>query len=657
MVSSKVDLHKIQQFFNNRYVAWTICIIITAIVFFFNINSIPGLEGDGVKYLNVAENIFKGNGITFGWNALYPWVGSPPLFPYLISLLMHLGFSSLDSANIILSLFFSGSLILIFLIACYKSSRFVGYVSLAICTVSLLMWVIASTVLVDILLMFFILGAIFYLIRYSDHQSLTDLIICSLLLSLAILTKNTAYLFLLATIFIVFFNNSGELKKKLIHISLVALISISPTLIFTLVRFNFIPVNFLFSSGYEFVGLTQGQILHSFISVPFEEWGIKHPLIIGCLILLSITVIVIHYKNKTSFLSLLIPESKTKVLLSFVIIYYFGLMFILLRSGIPLFGRYSIVIFPLVIIYITTIIYQAYQLASQKFSIILILLSLAILIVFILGSLNSTVPYYQWTKNGFMITHPEVREYVPEWVDLASNTDYTIFSNDPWIVQYYSNREVSQLPVLLDKQFNFPTAPMNSINDTFQSFDDRTYIIIFKKIFHNDYGVPYESYVYYNALNGNTSTILRDYPDVTIFRGGNIIDWQNLRLIQGGKITIDVINGERYTNAPLNIDTSENGIVVVEGWAIDDQAFNGSNGDVFLVLSSDDDDLIIRTNKYERSDVASYFENPDYLLSGWSGSILSSRLTDRCYSLSVRVLRENKGEYYEFAGKTPICFT
>jgi len=662
MISFKIDLQIIHHFLSNRYVAWTICILIAALVFFLNINSIPALEGDGVKYLNVADNIFKGNGITFGWNTLYPWVGSPPLFPYLISLLMHTGLSSLDSANVILSFFFSGSLILIFLIACYKSSKFVGYVSLVICAVSFLMWNIAHTVLVDMLLTFFILGAIFYLIRYTDTQTLSDLIVCSIFVSLAILTKNTAYLFLLATLFIVFIT-FGPLKKKLTLMSLIVLISIIPTLIFTTVIFNFIPVNFLFSPGYERAGLTPGQIIYSFISVPLEDWGIfiiiNNPLTMGCILLISLILIVTYIKNKASLRSFLIPENKTKVLLSCIIIYYFGLMIILLRSGIPLFGRYSAVIFTLVIIYVTTIVYQVYKFKSQKTSIVLIVLSLILLVFFIQGSLSLTGSYYQWTKDGYMITHPEVRGHVSEWIDIASNTDYIIFSNDPWIVQYYSNREVSNLPYL-SAENGFPVAPINIINNTFLSFDDRTYIITFKEIYHLDYGAPYESFVYFNALNGNITKNIRDYPDLAIFRGNNLQktppDWQTLKLVHGGKITIDVINDKRYMDAPLTVDTTANRIVKLEGWAIDNQAINGTTGDVFLSLRSENDEIIIPTKRIERVDVAKYFENQKYLLSGWSGSVVSSDLKDHCYSPYVRLLRENKDEYYEFAGKTPICF-
>jgi 4-amino-4-deoxy-L-arabinose transferase-like glycosyltransferase len=492
-------------------------------VFFLNIRSTPILEGDGVKYLNVAENIYQGKGIFFGWQNLQPWVGSPPLFSGLIAVVMHFGLSSLDSANIILAFLFSGCLFFVFLITGYNSSKVLGCAALITVVASSMMWHIARTVLVDLLLIFCLLIAIFSLIKYTEKRSIWDLVFCSIFLSLAILTKNSAYLFVVSAILIVFMLNEC-FKTKFILALIISTISLIPAVIVNIYTSNFVAtaVDAALHPVYEKNAFSQFQIALSFVSGPIQYWNLNFLLnnfiTICCIIVLFVIVILLKYKYQVPFSSLLIPDNKAKILLTFIIVYFFGLLLILVRAGIPLLERYSSPIFPLIIIYILTVTYKIFILKIKKISTIFVILFSVVLIVFIGVNLNVAIPYAQSNTHGAMITNPEVKSHVNEWSDIACNKDLIIVSNDPWIVQYYCHREVSYLPSLTTSNGLIPNT-----DDIYQNFlyyqDTRTYIIVFKKIYHNNYGAPYDMYVYYNRINGNITTLIQDYPDVSIYRG------------------------------------------------------------------------------------------------------------------------------------------
>ena len=628
----KID-QKIQSFFSNRYVAWSICIVIVGTVFFFNAISIPELGGDGVKYLSVAENIYEGKGITFGWDDPQPWVGSPPLFSVLISLFMHLGLSSLDSSNIISSLFFSGCLVLVFLIACHNSNRLVGYLSLAICATSQMMWHITHTVSVDILLIFFLLAAIFYLIKYTQNQNYLDLLICSFFIALSILTKNTAYLFLLSVILVIVISNE-RLITKIFSTSIIIIISTIPALIVNTYLSKFIPVAEFLSPTYERVLITQTQIILSFISTPIQFWGINiftNAFAVSVFLLFLITIIIVIYKNNISFSSLLIPDEKTKIILIFIIIYYFGLLVILVRSGIPFLERYSAPVFLLIIIYIVTVIYQLCNLKLKIISTILILSFMAVFIIFIHISLISTINYYQTTSQGYIISHPVVRADIPLWADIGCNKDFRIFTNDPYIVGYYCHRNVDYLPRFSNSD-GVNAWPMYTITSIFSSFNERTYIIVFKKIYHLDFGAPYESYIYYNSLHGNITKVVRDHPDLAIFRP--VKDESGLHIFSIPEETNNIkffIESQNITNFEWNKRLS------IYGWAFLEDRDN-ADGEKYVSLESENDTYIFDTfQQAQRTDVTEAYKNLNLNLdnSGFHANIPLYSLQKGIYRIGI----------------------
>jgi hypothetical protein len=66
--------------------------------------------------------------------------------------------------------------------------------------------------------------------------------------------------------------------------------------------------------------------------------------------------------------------------------------------------------------------------------------------------------------------------------------------------------------------------------------------------------------------------------------------------------------------------------------------------DVFVTIDGKVD--VLATGRRDRPDIAALFKVPDYRSSGFSGSILVDGLAKGKHTLSLKVLRDNKKEYF-----------
>ena len=158
------------------------------------------------------------------------------------------------------------------------------------------------------------------------------------------------------------------------------------------------------------------------------------------------------------------------------------------------------------------------------------------------------------------------------------------------------------------------------------------------------------------------------YPDAAIVRERTKVlskmgllkglGWQKIRPVkEGGLMAIDYVNDQLYGSLQdkVAIDLTQDKSLVLRGWAVDDK--EKSSGDrVYLVFSSKDEEMIIPTRRCDRPDVAKYFGVEKYKHSGWSLIAKIKGFKPKCYNISLRILCNNRKEYYELDGDKPICF-
>ena len=91
-----------------------------------------------------------------------------------------------------------------------------------------------------------------------------------------------------------------------------------------------------------------------------------------------------------------------------------------------------------------------------------------------------------------------------------------------------------------------------------------------------------------------------------------------------------------------------------QGWAVDDEAKNPGR-EVFLVLKSDTDRVVLKPHRTQRLDVAKHFGVPGYAESGYVATLRTDDIPDGCYHVYIRVLASNSDGYYDLPTKS-VCF-
>lgn len=150
----------------------------------------------------------------------------------------------------------------------------------------------------------------------------------------------------------------------------------------------------------------------------------------------------------------------------------------------------------------------------------------------------------------------------------------------------------------------------------------------------------------------NRAEVLQKYS-LNVFYS-SVQNWNLYKRVSGGKMIIDTIDERSYSEeAVINVD--ENKSISLSGWAVDDNAKDGAVK-VYILFSGGEDDIIIPTKKVYRQDVGNYFGIDSYEQSGWLATIVPRGFKDKCYNISVRIMKTGDNEYYELTDNRYICF-
>jgi len=137
-----------------------------------------------------------------------------------------------------------------------------------------------------------------------------------------------------------------------------------------------------------------------------------------------------------------------------------------------------------------------------------------------------------------------------------------------------------------------------------------------------------------------------------------IPDWNSLKLIQGGSMTIDFVGNKLFSQEgdAINVSEMKRRFIGINGWAVDGIAQDGTVK-TFLVFYDGDKEIVLPTHKMLRPDVSKFFGVDSYQYGGWSTAIDMEEFERECYRLSLRIESSNGQNYFEEDGGKSICFS
>lgn len=364
---------------------YIILLIISLIIFIIGLQITPGLSLDSTRYIAVAEKI-----ITDG--ALYPIVLHnipiashatsicPPLFEYLISVFLLLGFEKLTAGGMVSLLFLAFLPFPIYYLAKEVGNRGIGYLSV-LCLISMAStWYVGTYVWTETTFTFLSLSALLFCVKYLTTDHTENLLLCSFFCMLSCLTKWIGIFIGISILSVLLYRYYKENRPSGVMLLLYSIISFLPVSVLLLRNAIFkgsvyptsVPkVNFL-----EIFIVPIGSILMDFL-YPFYVYfyrlilriqynkilirsinlNFADSLSILASIILFILLINVIVKFKANYRpvkdKILLCESKIIILpvMLYLVLYLLGLMFLKCVSPFdPLGTRFLFPVYPVIII-------------------------------------------------------------------------------------------------------------------------------------------------------------------------------------------------------------------------------------------------------------------------------------------------------------------
>jgi len=226
----------------------TLILAISGIILGFFITSEygPGITPDSVAYIAGAKNIINGNGITILYNdkeakePLKLWASSddvieplifhwPPFYPLVLALIGIFSSSLINGARLLNILLFGINIILVFIvIKYYTKSIWLSIFSTLIMLTSKVMLFVHTNAIPEPLFLFFSFTGLFLLAYYLEKKKLLFLVLSSLSVSLAFLSRYIGASLVMTGVIGMLIFDYEKIKKKLIDCSVFIVISCTP---------------------------------------------------------------------------------------------------------------------------------------------------------------------------------------------------------------------------------------------------------------------------------------------------------------------------------------------------------------------------------------------------------------------------------------------
>jgi len=186
-----------------------------------------GVSPDSTVYLNAADNLLAGKGLTVSLQESAPLTHYPPLYPLLLSALSVFGLSPLAAARILHSLVFGLNILCCGIIGYHANDQAFRptFILIGLIIFSEIMLCIHTMVWTDALFICLTLGTFILLARFIEKQQMLFLVLSALLAAGAFLTRYPGITVIATAILVLLSLDKTSLKKKIINCLILGLIS------------------------------------------------------------------------------------------------------------------------------------------------------------------------------------------------------------------------------------------------------------------------------------------------------------------------------------------------------------------------------------------------------------------------------------------------
>ncbi len=455
----------------------------------------PGISPDSTGYISAAENVFSGKGFYIGYGeGSSPYTTWPPLYPLLIALLMHLGFSA-ELAACLIPIFSFGLLMFpLFFLGREIEGDLTGYLACIICLVSFTLWRVTSFAWTEMPYIFLSALALLCLIRYwkSDSQSAGVVILCGIFTALGILTRYIGVTVLLVGTLTIFLRSRDQIKNSIYHTVLYGTISLLPVGIWV-IRNMLLGVP---ASGGERWGSAASfveNIIYTASAIGYDFLPFVRDYTMGVVIGIGIAIFfivgMIWYRELITFT---FPRyfKNNAIILSYILVY---LSVLIMMSTLWHFDtinpRLTSPAYPFIILagisFALTIRHRFKDPSCKKRLYAIILL---VTVVYIFGQVSADIRFSQYAKEGQGYNAPlwtensgikYIEEYVPADVPIYNNEWYacryllggrTTLSlpssgNSGALADFIARCESQQLYVIYFKNSYRPTISIDDLDE------------------------------------------------------------------------------------------------------------------------------------------------------------------------------------------------
>jgi len=422
-----------------------------------------GTTGDSVHYLMGAQNVLDGNGFSrfSGGGEIRPITMFPPFYSVILAGLKLIGLDPNLGVRLLHSFLFGSNILLVaFLIFRYTRSHWASLIGASLILVAKDLVFYHSFVLTEALFIFLILLIIFLLAQYLDTPRSFLLILASILLALASLTRYVGLSMTIAGIVSIVFLSRTSWRRRLLDCLIFGAISVAPA--FLWMRRNAALVGSAINRSFVYHPMSMELIQAyraevSFWIVP-RQLKLPHNIRKALMLLLMIPApvlfflldikekIVNKHRSRLSFWTL-------PWILAFFIVSYIGVLFLNLTfldaiSDFNTVPRYLVPVYVSAVILFVIIFHRILGRGERWMILRVAVLAIGLLLI-VLYALQ-TLAILQDTLSN--IGYTGLKQQRPETVEMLESIEGSalIISNDPEMVFIFVDRPAYQLPLKVD---------------------------------------------------------------------------------------------------------------------------------------------------------------------------------------------------------------
>jgi len=454
------------------------CFIVALIMGYLFTQSGPGVVTDSTTYIDVAENLYSGNGFHM-INSDTPYTQGAPLYPLLIAALMHLGLDAEQSGRLVSILCFGLLMFPLFLLGKTILNAVTGYVVCLICLAfTPILWA-TSHVLTEMPFILLSALAIFLLAKSMESRKVKNwiLYVSAICVALAILTRLVGVVLLPVAIIANILINRSRFTKMVLQLLLYGSISLIPVIpwifrnaiivsdlrgaTWLIKNIGLLPTinksaviivgDFIDFSDFQKSYNYSGGLLSSWLILNLDSfWFIGPAIIAVCIILLAVYITFLP-TIRTILLGYL---KKNYLVLAYICLYLAAVIIIRSIWGTGMSQRYILPVYPFLILALISFLFYTYK-EIEKPSLKPIMLSIITIFCVSLLAIQivSSIAYYRDARYGQFYNSPSWRySQAITWAQSNIPDNTTLYSDMADVIYFRLKRQTFNLPSSENKE-------------------------------------------------------------------------------------------------------------------------------------------------------------------------------------------------------------